>query len=201
MTSYYNFRFLRRHRNANNVLKFEYWMKFSIVGSYKYIISIPVKKICKRWNLGLILHPLPWIKPGTSHFATSPLSLLSHLATSLLSYFPHLPSSLPSHLSHLPKSLSPNLFQLTILPMANKSLQNNNKRAPGFGCMLHAAISITTIKISYSLIKPEPLFPVTPICCYKFHILATHSNPTFTVPKKLSLPLIKPGTRTNSSTR
>ena len=66
MTSYYNFRFLRRHHSASNVLKFEYWMKFSIVGSYKYILSTwnnfiviyftqylehiysPVKKICKK---------------------------------------------------------------------------------------------------------------------------------------------------------
>ena len=73
--------------------------------------------------------------------------------------------------------------------------------APGFSSMLYAAISITKSKISYSLIKPEPLLPVTAICCYKFHILATHPHPTFTAPQTPSLPLTTPGTRTYSSTR
>ena len=126
MASYYNFRFLRRHHNANNVLKFEYWMKFSIVRSYKYIISTwnnfiviyftqylehiysPVKKICKKMK--------SWTHPAFPTLSKTRNLPLCHL-TSLPPFPPcdltTLPPFPPCDLTTLPP-FPPS--QLTTLP-------------------------------------------------------------------------------------
>ena len=101
------------------------------------------------------------------------------------------------HLSDLPSSLLSYLSQHTILP-TNRSLQNSNVLPPGREgkhCGMansHAAaplalwdlaeaISITRSKISYSLIKHQPLL-CAPACGYEFHALAVYPHPTFTTP-------------------
>ena len=94
MTSYYNFRFLRRHYSANNILKFEYWMKFCIVGSYKYIIS--------NWNR--TLNKTRNLQP--CHPTTLPPFPPCHLTTLLLfqNLLPYYPPTLPTFPDHYPPS-------------------------------------------------------------------------------------------------
>ena len=132
--------------------------------------------------------------------------IFPNLPPHILSPFPacHLTTLL--HFSHLPSSLLPYLSQLTTIPKTNRSLQNSNFLPLGrqgkqvwliarqllmkAGCWWDAPLTlrdlakviiITRSKISYSLIKPQPLL-CTPACSHKSHALAAHPHPKFTAP-------------------